>query len=434
MKSLSNWLAYIEGFHPKGQGGIELGLDRISRVRDTLKQARFCPLIVVGGTNGKGSTCAYLEAIHSLSGYRVGCYTSPHLDVYNDRIRVCRRGVDDATLCRAFARVENARKAAGDVFLTYFEFGTLAAWEVFSEARLDVVVLEVGLGGRLDAVNLYDSDAAIVTGVALDHTDWLGTTRESIAFEKAGIFRLGKPAICADFDPPRTLVDEAAARGAELRRIGRDFGFGYREKTGHWDFWRRDIARSGVPFRRLSGLDAPALRGRCQLGNAAAALEAVAALEDRLPVPESALRRGLSEIDLPGRFQVLPGRPVVVLDVAHNPQAASVLAENLREMGSFEKTFAVVGMLEDKDIAGVLRALAQEVDFWLPVSLDVPRGASASVLARFLESLGGEVLHADSPEDAFFRAIGQAGENDRILIFGSFFTVAPVLRATRPSK
>ncbi|MDR1368471.1 MAG: bifunctional tetrahydrofolate synthase/dihydrofolate synthase [Candidatus Accumulibacter sp.] len=429
MKSLSRWLAYIEGFHPQGQGGIELGLDRVSRVRDELKQRHFCPLIVVGGTNGKGSTCAYLEAIYSFSGYRVGCYTSPHLIAYNDRIRVARRRVDDTALCRAFARVEKARKNAGDVFLTYFEFGTLAAWEIFSGARVDVIVLEVGLGGRLDAVNIYDSDAAIVTGIALDHADWLGTTRESVAFEKAGIFRAGKPAICADAEPPRALLGRAFDLGVGLRLIGRDFG--YLEKTGHWDFWWRDVWRPGDFTLHRRGLGYPALRGRCQLGNASAALAATVSLENRLPVSVAGVFRGLSEIELLGRFQVFPGRPEIVLDVAHNPQAASVLAENLQNMGHFKKTFAVVGMLKDKDIAGVLGALSKEVDVWLPVSLEVPRGAPASVLVGFLEATGGNILYADSPENAFSRAIGLAGENDRILVFGSFFTVASVLRVMR---
>jgi dihydrofolate synthase/folylpolyglutamate synthase len=428
MKSLAHWLAYIEGFHPMGQGGIALGLDRVSRVRDELRQTRFCPLIVVGGTNGKGSTCAYLEAIYSHSGYRVGCYTSPHLTDYNERIRLDRHPVDDTVLCGAFARVEAVRRSAGGVFLTYFEFGTLAAWDVFAGARLDVLILEVGLGGRLDAVNIYDADAAIVTGIALDHTDWLGPTRETIAFEKAGIFRVGKPAICADHDPPRALIEQADALGTRLRRIGCDFGF--QEKTDAWDFWRRETRPREDSIRHLRRLPRPALRGKCQFGNASAALEAILALEDRLPVSEESIRRGLAEAWLEGRFQVSPGSPAIVFDVAHNPQAAAVLAENLRTMGRFEKTFAVVGMLADKDIAGVLRALLKEVDVWIPISLGVPRGASARLLADFLVSSGAKVL-PDVPGDPISRAIRLASENDRILVFGSFHTVASFLRVDR---
>ena len=430
MQSLSRWLEYIESFHPKGRDGIELGLDRAARVRDELKQEKFCPLIVVGGTNGKGSTCAYLESMFSLSGHRVGCFISPHLLEYNERVRVERRPVDDETLCCAFSRVDAARKAAGNIFLTYFEFSTLAAWEVFAVERLDAVILEVGLGGRLDAVNIYDPDVSVVTGVALDHTDWLGTTRESIAFEKAGIFRAGKPAVCADPDPPRSLIDYASNIGADLRLIGRDFGF-LDEKTC-WTFWRRDT--SGMVNESLpscwSGLGYPKLQGQCQLGNASAALMALVSLKDRVRLSEAAIRGGISEGELEGRFQVFSGPPVIVFDVAHNPQAASVLAENLKNMGAFEKTFAVIGMLADKDIGGVLTALSGRVDVWLPALLDVPRGVDAGTLADFLEAQGvyaGECFA--SPEEAFTQAMRLAGENDRIIVFGSFFTVASVMRA-----
>ncbi|MDR2507016.1 MAG: bifunctional tetrahydrofolate synthase/dihydrofolate synthase [Candidatus Accumulibacter sp.] len=430
MHSLARWLEYIESFHPKGRDGIELGLDRAACVRDELKQEKFCPLIVVGGTNGKGSTCAYLEGILSLSGCRVGCFTSPHLLEYNERIRIACRPVDDETLCRAFSRVDAARKAAGNVFLTYFEFGMLAAWEVFAMERLDAVILEVGLGGRLDAVNIYDPDVSVVTGVALDHTGWLGTTRESIAFEKAGIFRTGKPAICADSDPPRSLVGYASDIGADLRLIGRDFGF-LDEKTC-WTFWWRDTpgtANESLPGR-WNGLGYPKLQGRCQLGNASAALMALVSLKNRERLSEAAIRKGISEGELEGRFQVFSGPPVIVFDVAHNPQAASVLAENLKNMGVFEKTFAVIGMLADKDIVGVLMALSGRVDVWLPALLDVPRGVDADTLANFLEAQGRYVGDTFvSPEEAFARAVRLAGENDRIIVFGSFLTVASVMRA-----
>lgn len=427
--TLEQWLAHLESLHPKGQGGIELGLERVRRVKDELRQTPACPLVVVGGTNGKGSTCAYLEAIYAFAGYRVGCYSSPHLLDYNERVRVDRRPVDDASLCRAFARVEAARQSAGQVALTYFEFGTLAAWEVFAERQVEVLVLEVGLGGRLDAVNVYDADCSVVTGIALDHTDWLGATRDAIGFEKAGIFRAGKPAICADPEPPRALLDRAAEVGADLRLIGVDFGhFGDRTQ---WTFWSRDKARGDV---RRGGLAHPALRGACQLRNASAALSVVDVLGERLPVAMQAVRRGLLKLELPGRFQVLPGRPAVVLDVAHNPQAAAVLADNLGDMGFFEKTIAVVGMLADKDVAGTLAPLAGKVDVWLLAGLDVARGASAEALAAALPGRPAGAAPVEcfaSPQDAFTRAAKLAGENDRILGFGSFHTVAAVMRAMK---
>ncbi|MFZ2855577.1 MAG: bifunctional tetrahydrofolate synthase/dihydrofolate synthase [Rhodocyclaceae bacterium] len=428
---MSHWLAHLEGLHPKGQDGIELGLARVAQVKAALGQVQRCPLIVVGGTNGKGSTCAYLEAIYTFAGYRVGCYTSPHLLEYSERVRIDGVPVDDATLCAAFARVETARQAAGDgghpVALTYFEFGTLAAWEVFAAREVDLLILEVGLGGRLDAVNVYDADVAIVTGIALDHTDWLGDTREAIGFEKAGIYRAGKPAICADPAPPQSLVDHANAIGADLQLLGRDFGY-FGDKT-QWTFWGRDQLRRG-------GLANPALRGAYQLRNASVVLAAIELLKSRLPVSMQAVRRGLLELEVPGRFQVLPGRPAIVLDVAHNPQAVAGLVDNLADMGFFEKTIALVGMLGDKDIAGALAPLAGKVDVWLLASLDVPRGAPAGRLAGIVADgkLGGRVECFDSPALAFEGAAKLAGENDRILAFGSFYTVAAVMRAVKKRR
>lgn len=419
--SLSAWLAHLESLHPKGQAGIELGLERVARVKAALGQTQHCPVIVVGGTNGKGSVCAYLENILDRAGLKVGCYTSPHLLHYNERVKLNGQPASDGALCRAFARVEAAR---GEESLTYFEFGTLAAWEVFAAAGVDAVILEVGLGGRLDAVNIYDADAAIVTGIALDHTDWLGPTREHIGFEKAGIFRSGRPALCADRQPPQSLLDHAAAIGADLKLIGRDFGF---EKSAEdrlqWRYW----SKQGEAMQRRS-LAFPGLRGSAQLANASVVLATLDALKDRLPVTMGAIRRGLIETELPGRFQVLPGQPTVVLDVAHNPQAATVLADNLGNMGFFDRTHAVVGMLGDKDIAATLAALKGKVDYWHLADLAVPRGASAAALATAVAGLGGEVVcHAD-PATAYGKALEQAADNDRILVFGSFYTVADVLR------
>lgn len=432
MKTLSDWLAYLEGLHPKGQAGIELGLDRIRQVKDALGQVQHCPVIVVGGTNGKGSTCAYLERIIAKAGYRVGCYTSPHLLAYNERVRIDGQSVDDEALCRAFARVEAARQAAGGVSLTYFEFGTLAAWEVFAEAKVEAAILEVGLGGRLDAVNVYEPDVSVVTTVALDHTDWLGPTREHIGFEKAGIYRPGKPALCADPAPPQSLLDHAAAIGADLKLVGRDFGFERdTENRLQWRWW----CRSGERLVRRS-LAFPGLRGMTQLYNAAVALAALDSLGNRLPVTMQAIRTGLIETELPGRFQVVPGKPAIVLDVGHNPQAVKVLADNLSTMGFFDRTYAVVGMLADKDIAGALAPLKGKVDHWLAASLGGPRGTSAESLAGIVaaENLGGDVACYASPLEAMQAARGRAAESDRILVFGSFYTVAGALEALRSSR
>jgi dihydrofolate synthase/folylpolyglutamate synthase len=414
---LDAWLAHIEALHPRGSAGIELGLERVVAVRSRLGQRQTCPVILVAGTNGKGSTCAMLERILLAAGYRTGLYTSPHLLRYNERVRIGGAAVDDAALCAAFPRVEQAR---GDLALTYFEFGTLAAWEVFAAAELDVVILEVGLGGRLDATNIYRPDCTIVTGVDLDHMDYLGPDRESIGREKAGIFRSGIPAICGDPQPPQSLVDYAAQLAADLRLIGRDFG--YQRQEGQWLYWNGAHRRGGLAF--------PALRGDCQLGNAACALMALDSLHDRLPVAMQDIRRGLLEVELPGRFQVLPGRPTVVLDVAHNPQAARVLAANLGGMGFHRHTWAVFGMLADKDVDSVIDALRDRVTHWLPCTLEGRRGANADFLATRLAARGLSAAGCFAePAAALAFARENAGEDDRILIFGSFLTVAAALQA-----
>ncbi len=375
------------------------------------------PVITVGGTNGKGSTCAMLERILLCAGYRVGLYTSPHLIDYNERVRLDGKPAGDEALCEAFARVEAAR---GDTPLTYFEFGTLAAWEIFSAAAVDAVILEVGLGGRLDAVNAFDADCAVVASIDLDHMEFLGGTREAIGFEKAGIFRAGRPAIVGDAQPPQSLLDHARDIGAELQVLGRDFG--YLSEPGQWTFWSRRGRRGGLAH--------PALRGIIQLANASTAMAALETLAERLPVSMQDIRRGLAEVELPGRFQVLPGRPTVVLDVGHNPQAAGVLADNLGGMAFHPETWAVFGMLSDKDIAGVIERVKGRVDRWFAATLPGPRGMTAGALARILADQGICVEACfDSPADAYRAARKRAGENDRIIAFGSFLTVAGVLYA-----
>jgi dihydrofolate synthase/folylpolyglutamate synthase len=420
--TLDAWLARIEALHPRGSAGIELGLERVAAVKARLFQRETCPAILVGGTNGKGSTCAMLESILLVAGYRVGLYTSPHLLKYNERVRINGVAVDDASLCHAFARVEEAR---GDAALTYFEFGTLAAWEVFAAADLDAIILEVGLGGRLDATNIYEPACTIVTGIDLDHMDFLGPDREAIGREKAGIFRGGIPAICGDPQPPQSLIAHAAAAGAALQVLGRDFG--YQRQEQQWLYWARPMGAEEI---RRGGLAFPGLRGEQQLGNAVCALAALDALHPSLPVAMKDIRQGLIELELAGRFQVLPGRPAVVLDVAHNPQAARALAANLGSMGFYRATWAVFGMLADKDIDGVIDALGERVTHWLPCTLEGRRAASADFLAGRLKARGMQVVgEFQSPAAALACAQENAGEDDRILAFGSFLTVAAALQA-----
>ncbi|MBA3032345.1 MAG: bifunctional tetrahydrofolate synthase/dihydrofolate synthase [Gammaproteobacteria bacterium] len=424
-RSLAEWLVHLEHLHPRGQAGIELGLERVRQVSDVLQQRQHCPVITVGGTNGKGSTCAMLECILLAAGYRVGVYTSPHLQRYNERVRLNGVPAADADFCAAFARVEAARRG---VSLTYFEFGTLAAWEMFAAAPLDAIILEVGLGGRLDATNIYAADCAIVATVALDHMDYLGPTREAIGREKAGICRSGRPLICGDAEPPQSLLETCRLAGADFCQIGRDFGFLRQE--GQWQYW----GRCGGHERKLGGLAFPALRGDSQLHNASCAIAALYALHDRLPVTAQDIRRGLSEVEVAGRCQVLPGRPQVVLDVAHNPQAAAALAASLGGMGFARTTWAVFGMMADKDIAGVIEALRQRVDYWLPCDLPVPRAATAANLAAVIAKVGAAassnvpVGQFPSPAAALAYAQENAGDDDRILVFGSFLTVAGVMR------
>ena len=423
MAGLAEWLARIEAGHPRGSDGIELGLDRVAAVKEALGQHKTCPVILVGGTNGKGSTCAMLERVFASAGYRVGLYTSPHLLQYNERVRIALQSVSDDALCTAFARVEAARNAHS---LTYFEFGTLAAWEVFAAEALDVVILEVGLGGRLDATNVYDPDVSVVTTVDLDHMEFLGSNREAIGREKAGIFRPSIPVVCGDQNPPASLVAHALEIGAPLFQMGRDFG--YLRQEQQWLFWTQ--GHGSKESSRRGGLAHPGLRGTNQLANAATTLQVIDLLHDCLPVAMKDVRQGLIDVELAGRFQVLPGRPTIVLDVAHNPQAARTLADNLGNTGFHPRTFAVFGMLADKDIDQVIDAVKGQITDWLPVTLEGRRAASADFLAKRLAATQSTIAgQFDSPVHALRYAQEQAGEDDRILVFGSFLTVAAVLAA-----
>ncbi|NDH79755.1 MAG: bifunctional tetrahydrofolate synthase/dihydrofolate synthase, partial [Burkholderiaceae bacterium] len=392
--------------------------DRINRVKEALQLRIDATVFIVGGTNGKGSTCALLESILLAASYKVGCHTSPHFLKFNERARVGGEMVSDDLLLKHFAIVEKARASLPDApSLTYFEFTTLAIMHLFSQAGLDAVILEVGLGGRLDAVNIIDADCAIVTSIDLDHMAYLGNTREAIAFEKAGIFRTKAIAICGDPIPPASLINHANAIGADLWLMGKDYSF-----TGDQQQW-------GWTGRgkRFSGLGYPALRGANQLLNASAVIAALIALHDRLPVSAQDIRNGLAQVELPGRFQVLPGRPTVVLDVAHNPHAAATLAESIEAMAYHPYTYAVFGAMADKDIDGVLKPLLNTVDYWYCTDLPTPRAASASDLAKRLRAFNKEALVFMDPGAAYQAALDKAGEGDRILVFGSFYTVSGVM-------
>ncbi|MEP6678766.1 MAG: bifunctional tetrahydrofolate synthase/dihydrofolate synthase [Betaproteobacteria bacterium] len=421
---LSGWLAYLETLHSKS---IDMGLARVREVHAHLDAPVTCTTIMVAGTNGKGSTCELLETTLRCAGYRAGLYTSPHLLRYNERVRVDGADATDADLVAAFNAVEDARTVGPPVPLTYFEFGTLAAFWLFARAGLDAAVLEVGLGGRLDAVNVVDADVAIVTNIDLDHLDYLGPTRESIGREKAGIFRAGIPAVCGDRDPPASLVEHALNIGAPLYRSGVDFD-AIAEGT-QWRYRGPGGDRFGLPM--------PALRGRHQLDNAAMALAALGLVRDRLPVSAGAIRQALVGVALAGRFQVLPGRPTIVLDVAHNPRAAQVLAAALGEMGFHPETHAVFGMLADKDMGGVIGAMRSRIDHWHVAPLPGPRGASLETLLAQLNAAGvadATVRRYSSMEDAYRRAREAVAETDRIAVFGSFLTVAAAIAAHRPAS
>jgi len=420
---LPEWLDWAERLHPRG---IAMGLDRVRSVAKVLGTGFECPVITVGGTNGKGSTCAMLESILLAAGYKVALHTSPHLLEFNERARFLGESASDDELAEHMAAVEQAR---GDVELTYFEFTLLAILRWFQSHSPDVVILEVGLGGRLDAVNLIDADCSIVTCVDIDHIEYLGGTRDAIGWEKAHIFRTGRPAICADPVPPSTLIDYAREIGADLRLFGRDFN--YSGDRQQWSYGGRAVRRSSLAY--------PALRGANQLLNASGVLAALEALRDRLPVTQQAVRQGLATVELPGRFQVLPGRPAVVLDVAHNPHAAAHLASNLDNMGFFTSTWAVFGAMRDKDLGGIIGHLRDRVEHWLPVALPGARAAGTDELVLALESAGAGVSAQrtvqpfSSPREALVYALSQAEEGDRIVVFGSFLTVADVLAWRRTS-
>jgi dihydrofolate synthase / folylpolyglutamate synthase len=416
METLQDWLAHCENLHPKT---IQMGLERVQVVAARMGLRFGCPVITVAGTNGKGSTCAMLEAIALQAGWRTGVYTSPHLVHFEERCRIHGDIVKAPALLPHFEQVEAARQ---DVALTYFEFTTLAIMSLMAASGLDVAILEVGLGGRLDAVNVVDADCAVITSIALDHMDYLGNDRESIGREKAGILRTGKPAIVSDPVPPQSVLDRAVEIGADLWTLGRDFNFSGDKQQWAW-------AGRG---RRYAGLAYPALRGANQLINASGVLAAFEALRTRLPVTAQAVRNGLAMVELPGRFQIVPGQPTLVLDVAHNPHSAAALAANLDAMGFYPTTHGVFGAMGDKDLAAMFKKMGPLIDRWYFTDLPTARADTAAALQAKWQSLEtrrdvSATTHAD-PTQALRCAVAAADPADRIVVFGSFYTVGGVLK------
>ena len=420
--TLEAWLARCEQMHPTE---IDMGLARVREVKERLALKFNMPLIVVAGTNGKGSTCAMLESVALQAGYKVGLYSKPHLVHFEERCRVNGAMVAGADLLPHFAAVEAARD---EVSLTYFEFTLLAIARLLSLADLDVVILEVGLGGRLDAVNIFDGDCAVITSIDIDHVEYLGGTRELIGFEKAGIMRSGKPVVISDPLPPLSMLDHAEAIGAQAWCFGRDFN--YTGDKQQWSWAGRT--------KRYNGMAYPALRGANQLLNASGVLAAFEALRELLPITAQAVRSGLGMVELPGRFQIVPGQPTLVLDVAHNPHAVAALAQNLDNMGFHPRTHVVFGAMRDKAIAEIFQRMAPLVDTWHFTDLPTPRAASAAELRDLHASLALKgpgpvtvVCHRD-PAQALSAAVAAADPTDRLVVFGSFYAVGGVLKNGTP--
>jgi dihydrofolate synthase/folylpolyglutamate synthase len=420
--TLAGWLAHCEALHPATR---RTSLEPVRELAARLGLGFTMPVIMVAGTNGKGSTCAMLDAIACQAGYRVGRYTKPHLVDFRERCRIDGQMVDEATLLPHFAAVEAAR---GAMVLTWFEFTSLAIMRALAALPLDLVILEVGMGGRLDVVNVVDADVTVITSVDLDHMEVLGPDREAIGWDKAHVMRAGRPAIVSDPVPPASVVEYGERLGADLRLVGRDFNTGGDRQQWNW-------AGRG---RRIAGMSYPALRGANQLLNAAGAIAAFEALRERLPVNAQAIRNGLALVELPGRFQIVPGQPTLVLDVAHNVQSVATLAINLDAMGFFARTHAVFGAMRDKDIAGFLPRLAALVDAWHCTDLATPRAAGAAELAAAVRRASGAravpVHEHRDPASALRAALAAADPADRIVVFGSFYTVGGVLKEGLPRR
>lgn len=414
-KSLADWLEWQESFHPKA---IDLGLERVKSVYQALPPQGPKPYtITIAGTNGKGSCVAMLNEIFCRQGFRVGAYTSPHLLRYNERIQINQTLVNDDDICTAFERVDQAR---GEISLSYFEFGTLAALDIFSRSKLDIQLLEVGLGGRLDAVNIIDADIAVVTCIEIDHSDWLGESRESIGLEKAGIFRRALPAIIGDINPPKSLMESASRKKAPVYSLGKEFN--YRPHSDHWDWQGQDVELKQLPL--------PSLVGDQQLTNASIVLQAIQLAKDIRPVSDESIRSGLSNVSLTGRFQLIAdGNRQVLLDVAHNPHAVRALADSLRKVFPDRKMVAIFSIMSNKDIEGVLAELQKQIVGWYIFSLDMSRAASeAKIIQAFNNcSISKYRYGFENFQDVLKAAKDESGEDDLIVIFGSFFLAAKYL-------
>ncbi len=412
--SLQGWLTWQESLHPLT---IDLGLERAAQVFRALNPDGVKPpTITVAGTNGKGSCIAYLEAIYRAQGYRVGAYTSPHILKYNERIKIDGKPVSDELICEAFSRIESVR---GDISLSYFEFGTLAALDIFRRSNLDIQLLEVGLGGRLDAVNIVNPDVALITSICIDHVDWLGETREAIGREKAGIFRAVTPAIVGDPEPPASLMQVAADKQARLYCLGKDFG--YKKQASGWDWFAGD--------RQLNRLPEPGLKGEHQFRNASSVILAIAEMAETLPVSEASIRQGLENVQLAGRFQLINDEIPVLLDVGHNPQAVRTLVDYVTEAFPGKRIHAVFSMMKDKDIAGVIEIMHPVVFDWFFAPLANPRAAMEPLMREiFAQSSASNVFFGfNGFSDAFAAAKNRSQESDLLLVFGSFFLVSDCL-------
>ncbi|MGZ8951293.1 MAG: bifunctional tetrahydrofolate synthase/dihydrofolate synthase [Methylobacter sp.] len=412
--SLKDWLDWQESLHPLA---IDMGLERTAQVYHALNPDCIKPpTITVAGTNGKGSCIAYLEAIYRAQGYRVGAYSSPHILKYNERIKIDGKPVSDEQICEAFAIIESVR---GNTSLSYFEFGTLAALDIFWRSGLDVQLLEVGLGGRLDAVNIVDPNVSLISSIGIDHVDWLGETREAIGQEKAGIFRAKTPAIVGDCNPPESLLQSAVDKDAQLYCIGKDFG--YKKNTTDWDWFAGDL--------HIDQLPEPGLKGEHQYRNASAVILAVEVLAKSLPVSDMSIRTGLKNTLLPGRFQLINDKIPVLLDVGHNPEAVKTLVDYLNMTFPGKKIHAVFSMMKDKDIAGVLEIMNPVVYDWFFAPLTNPRAATEPLMREIFShsSVTRVSFGFTGFAEAFNAAKNQAQEDDLLLVFGSFFLVSDCL-------
>ncbi len=416
-ETLEQWLAWQTALHPRK---IELGLTRVDMVARRLNLLPLpFPVISVAGTNGKGSSVVLLDSILSAAGYQIGRFTSPHLLRYNERISIAGIEATDTELCQAFHHIETVRRT---VSLTFFEWSTLAALLIFKQYQVDLAVLEVGLGGRLDAVNIVEPNVALVTSIDIDHTDWLGDDRESIGFEKAGIFRSHYPAVCSDLNPPQSLIQHAQQLETPLYCLGHDFTY-HKSSFKQWSWQSQAI------LRQINHLPLPYLNGDFQLQNAAGVLMVLTLLSQAFSISETAIRQGLVKVNLPGRFQVFTGRITRVLDVTHNPSSAQVLAYSLSQQVCHGETHAIVGLLKDKNIEAILNIMQHVITHWHIADLNTERSASTQVIKQHLMRIGVHSIHTyTSITKAYQYLLTHVPDDDRIIAFGSFYTVAEALQ------